>query len=921
MIPTVSTPAVVILVDGASDGERANKRGHLLESFVAGLLEYYGFEAPTRKHLNVTSNGVELDVVTRHVLTQQPAIGECKVYTSNIPSSSVAAFYGKVAVARLTDPNEYGVFVAIPGLTSDGDEFARTIGASDSRFRVLTPTDIDSLLRAKGLIVERPGGTQLTSDQAIVITETGIFAAAKEIDSGTRLATSVSVWAPQDAVPLPVLDLVANSDYGAGLPVGDAAKVGTVAIALEEPEPVIVEVAGSTSDFEYQLPASPQFFVGRTDLIEDFFSGPSASNGRVMVVNAQSGWGKSSLALRLKSEVEAAGGLAVVIDSRTASEPRFVSLVLRTVLIRCHADGMVELPPDASFAGLQSSVATFARSQWNPGASVLIFFDQFENVFMDDRLTREFRDLALAVSDVRVPLTLGFAWKTDLIGWTEGHPYQHRDEIRDRAKVLVLPPFGPDDISLLLERLRLATKQRLRPDLSRKLREYSQGLPWLFKKLASHLVGELRAGQSQEVLLTEALNVQRLFESDLAELGPAEQEGLRTIARSAPARVSEVVALVPTAVVQSLVDRRLVVAVGEQLDIYWDIFRDFLNTGRVPIQETYILRLTPSSVARLLRTTTEVGGDLSVSEAARRMSTTDGVIFNAARDLRQMGVLVAAPGRVRVSDDIMSATDKESAIRDQISRALKRHRAYSLLMEQGELQSDEVTLARFAEVLPEAFPALRVSAKTWVQYARAFLDWFAYAGLVARTRQGARLSGPAAGKVVLLGSCRRVMRRPQVFPSGPPGPALRVARYMVGRREDIRGMPKSTVDKALRDLIALGVADVYDNGTVALRALDLLDKHGYPQRRVLRALLRRNVPGAVRALELLASNPETDDSLIGNPLRAANNSTWAESTTRHIGRHFKSWGRLALGIDRLGRMPVGEQLELFDVIVDDEPDT
>jgi hypothetical protein len=262
----------------------------------------------------------------------------------------------------------------------------------------------------------------------------------------------------------------------------------------------------------------------------------------------------------------------------------------------------------------------------------VIFFDQFENVFKDAELTREFRDLALGVREVSGPLVVGFAWKTDLVGWTEGHPYQLRDEIRAQATVLTLGPLGATEVETLLRRLEKALGQRLLPDLRRRLREYSQGLPWLLKKLASHLIRESESGATQEQLLAEALNVQNLFEVDLAQLQPTEQEALRFVARYAPVAVTEVMESVSAPVVQSLLDQRLLVQVGERLDIYWDIFRDFLNTGRIPIEDSYILRQTPLAVARLLAVLDDDGTG-SVLELAARLNTSENSIFNLSRDL------------------------------------------------------------------------------------------------------------------------------------------------------------------------------------------------------------------------------------------------------------------------------------------------
>jgi Restriction endonuclease len=133
---TVSDPHLLILARaGEADG---NARGALLESFVANLLATrYGYEQPTTSNLNITADGIEIDVVATHRLTGQRAIVECEAFTRNVAANELTNFYGKLTVARFQSPSTTGLLFALPRLTSNGEEQARTISESDSNFRYI----------------------------------------------------------------------------------------------------------------------------------------------------------------------------------------------------------------------------------------------------------------------------------------------------------------------------------------------------------------------------------------------------------------------------------------------------------------------------------------------------------------------------------------------------------------------------------------------------------------------------------------------------------------------------------------------------------------------------------------------------------------------------------------------------------------
>jgi hypothetical protein len=893
----ISDPIVLVLADGATPAAVNNAKGRLFERFVAHLLHAYGYEAPETENLDVTADGIEIDIVANHRLTRQPAIVECKAYSSPVKAALLGTFHSKLVVRRYADPNTHGYFVALPRLTSQGKEQADLISQNDSAFTVLTANGVISALEGIGKIDDCPERGLITSDPAVVVADEGIFSACLELNPSSRNPRRLLIWANRGVVPSPVLELMAHTDYAQGLPMVDVGQGGFDSNQPQidprgEKTSVIVTVSGSRSNFEYQLPASPKYFVGRKNIVGELTSALQGEAG-VLVLNAQSGWGKSSVALKLEQLTNEQKGYALVVDSRTANSPRFVVDALNRAARDAQERSVIRLSEDASWATLSSALRTLENAQWlTEGGRIVVFFDQFENVFRDRTLTREFRDLALGARDLAGRVIIGFAWKTDHVGWTEGYPYQLRDEIRSGAHVISIGPLGATEVETLLRRLERELGQQIARDLRQRLREYSQGLPWLFKKLAGHLLKEVARGVSQERLASGALNVKSLFDEDLAELSPAEQEGLRHIARYAPILISEVMERVSGPIVESLLHRRLVVQVGEKLDTYWDIFRDYLNTGRVPVEDSYIIRQTPLSVARLLREVVADGGDSSILDVAIRLGTSDRALFNLSRELRLMGATsLESNRRVRLIDDIWSADDRESELRRRVTQSLRRHRAFSTFTALAE-RAGRVTASSFARELPGTFPAVEVAEATWNSYARAFLLWFEYAGLVVQNGPTWMVAPEGSmGSGQLLGA--KLKRRIRGgFPHDPPGPSLNFLKSTFSgvEGETILSWDNSS-RKRIRSLFALGIIEEDQAGFLRILRSDVL-RDGEIVPHVLAAIIQ-DVPGVSAGLAILNEDPGATPLSIGQAVKVSINAEWAESTTLIVGKHLRAWARCA----------------------------
>jgi hypothetical protein len=454
--------------------------------------------------------------------------------------------------------------------------------------------------------------------------------------------------------------------------------------------------------------------------------------------------------------------------------------------------------------------------------------------------------------------------------------------------VVHLQPLGAKEVDTLLRRLEKEIDDKLHPDLKSRLREYSQGLPWLLKKFAGHLISEIRGGVDQVTLVGEALNIRNLFEADLAQLDPTQTEALKSIARYAPVPASEVMERVPAHVVNSLIDRRLIIQVGEQLDTYWDIFRDFLVTGSVPIEDSYILRQSPTSVWRLLKPLLENQGELAVSQVAQMLSTSENAIYNLSRELRLMGCLSHVPNTVKLAAEILDSPDREAQILARMSSSLRRHKAFSMFQKLAERNDGVVTVNALARQLPSAFPAVAVTQKTWVTYTRVFCAWFHYVGLAVFNGQDLR---PLEDGSIASRRLERYSKRKSpniVFPASAAGPAVEFARKLTDgsiHYTDLTARQK----KAVLELKQVNVVMVGPDKIVSIVG-DVLDSNQKLDMVKLEEWLRFH-PGFDAGLTVIESDPKASTAAVGKAANEAMGGHWTETGEFTSGKYLRSWAR------------------------------
>lgn len=777
--------------------------------------------------------GMEIDLLATHKDEPRTILVECKAHRDPLSADSISKLLGNVTL-RSADA---GWLFSTSDLSKDGrglwfdiqnnpDHARRFIWYSPSR-------TIEVLLSQRA--VQDPTACQHylhgwnVGDWTLVITPRFRAWLAQIVEEG--IPTRFAVFDAKSGSPIDpsLAQQIANT----------SPRFSSLTLcAIEPPQnktstpqvarAVVARVSPGDS-WDDPRPARPKDFVGRDDLIRSIasFIG-DVRNGetqtRTFAIQAPSGWGKSSLTLKL-SALARRGRIPhcslTAVDTRSATNSAFVSEALRQAFDDAATNGVIpegEHRIDSLRDPLDSvSLMAAVHRTCEAKACIVLLFDQFEELFAKEALFETFnavRELSLDLDAKQLPLVLGFAWKTD-ISLPQQHPAYHLwHQLADRRKSFRVREFGLSDIRRVIGRAERAQGTRLASPLKARLIEQCQGFPWLLKKLLVHILQRLSEEESQYFLLERELDVEHLFKEDLASLNETAIRCLRYVAMRAPVAVAEVEDSFPRDTTNLLINAHLLVRSGMNYVIYWDIFRDYLVDGKVPkIPWARTFQRGPTTALRVLATMENIGGT-SIPELARYMGLKEGTCFNVVADLVALQVVeLGENGSYRLASHIENC--RHPTVARHVQGQLRRHIIVRELSERWEI-GRQYSLEEWHRVFANAQPgAAGFTTATVHAYANNLKAWLLFAGLL--DQRGRWIFRPAAtgsfAGVLRVGGKLQGLFLGTASPTGLLDVMNRIADRDSISRSEIEGFG---LRNALSDALALELVQVVDKNVSLL---------------------------------------------------------------------------------------------------------
>ncbi|MCI5164566.1 MAG: restriction endonuclease [Candidatus Electrothrix sp. GM3_4] len=882
------------------------ERGDLLENLTEKLLTAQSYEVI--KEIRFTA--VELDLLCRHKINGKEIYVECKAYRDkNIDANILKNLAGTLFLkdyseAWLIGTGEYGK--EAKGFVKEWKDKPKE---QATRLSFYEPEKVIESLISAGVIKGRPenksseymGSENLIGEWVLLVTKYGMFWAAATLSGGIPSGV-ICYYANNNEllIDTKLLDKLSETDTSLNnldfsVAKGKTSKTPELS-TTKLVDVVQVQTGEAWADYR---PARPEDFVGRTkdiSFIFDFFKKikEKKTNTRVFAITGNSGMGKSSFIAKLKNK---AGNyqnknkvFVFPVDVRAATGPEYIYSSLLNALRSAQDIGFGEKKIDLVLSDVgnplnSETIKGYLESLEPKNQIITLVFDQFEELYSKPELFDVFekaKALLLNAASMSLNFCLGFAWKTDSTTHSEHPAYFFWHQLSDYRITRKLSPFSDGESGAAISIFEKEINQKLHTDLRHNLIASSQGYPWLLKKLCIHLYEKIENGSDQNDLLENKLDIASLFKEDMEELEPGEAACLKLIAQRAPVDWFEIIETSGPDILKSLINRRLVIRSGDRLNIYWDIFREYILTGNVPVIPLRYLPSTDFSSLYKIVGCLDHKTKVSVQDLVGKVKLSEGTIQNIGSDMIMFGVANREGGLYTLSADILDGN--EASILKAIREKFQKHAFTHAFKEKAAHSS--VTISVLIDTLKQLFPDNKYAEKTWHSYTVRLCRWLELCGFIEVSGNGwvYRDQGNVVTERLKL---ERRHRKSNIF-TAPSSPALvsETLNWLREKGEIARkgGKPKG-YQNALTVLRRFELVVIENNNYVL--ELDRLNKFSNYSEAIWISANSESI--LLEVVKLIESNSDISGKDIGNIIANKYEFSWSAASKLRYGGSIRQW--------------------------------
>ncbi|EIV6852338.1 restriction endonuclease [Klebsiella aerogenes] len=903
-------------------GDTTKQKGDLFEGLVKDLLSAQGYEVETE--LRVT--GAELDLLCKHKINAKEIYVECKAQKEKISAPILNKLIG---IVNLHDYAE-GWIISTSEFGKDAlgivDLISKKPKEKSSQFSFYTPERVVNSLISAGVIKHPPkfeaenfiGNSDNLGSWTLLISKYGRFWAVYTlkggIPDGVLIFHASSQKMVNDSITLENISkldsIICDYDVLAGLKEVEENDKTTTHQNKTHGFVNVVEVQIGDSWDDYR-PARPKDFVGRDDMqkeIINFLSNvrDAKTSTRIFAITGNSGLGKSSLIAKIRDRAKnkhySKKYFIYAVDIRGAKSPAYITSAFLTALKEAQNNGFgkkIELQlndPNNYFSS--ESIAEYLESVKAENKIICLICDQFEELYSKPELFSVFtaaNNLMLDVAAFKGNFTLGFAWKTDSTTQQDHPAYHMWHNLSDMRREFRLGLFDSGEISKSITTFEKEFNHKISPAIRNQISYGCQGFPWLLKKLCINLKENIKRTGASEIAALD-LDVEKLFTNDLDLLTQSERTCLDLIANRAPADWSEIIELSSATDVSNLVNKRMVVKSGDRLNIYWDIFKDYLVTKKLPVIPYNYIPTTEFSTLIKVASFLDANSFKNSEDISKEANFKEKTIMNIGADLVMFNIAERNSSSFKLNKEFKdkNETDFLLKIRERFGKHSFKVALYKKHL--GKL----IDLPTLTIVLKESLPKALHSEKTWDVYVRRLAKYLHITGYVLQNGDKYHVQDMGGIQKAISTWKKRGKDQKNLVFSPNVSPFMAIEAYNL----ITNGCSLNTIiDKGCRN--GLSVLKRFKIIEVSKNTITMLDgaMGNYKNIDDLIWSMTKKEESIQKCITKIKKDPTISNISLGRFISDEYDLSWSHATTKRFGNSLSQWSRWVISGENTNTTP------------------